>query len=214
MGHVHAVARRSAIRPLWAAILICIALAPGCEACDSCDRSTRAGSREDPYIRSPRPGGGTLITERPVIPEHLRANCHVCPEWCTQVDLRPLPPATVIATYRRHALMYADETTRHPWPNGWATLEQMACIVAGGAPLLKQRFVALLRDPDPAIRWPAAVHTLQHGIDKSAALATLQAMVGHELPDGTSDGPDGPDYAGRAYFALTEYEIGNPIELP
>jgi hypothetical protein len=182
--------------------------------CEACDRSTQAGSREEPFLRTPLPGGGVLITELPIIPEHMRAGCHVCPEWCTQADLRPLPLGTVIASYRRQAAIYADRTRKHPWPNGWARLEQLACIVADGGPLLHKRFAELLRDPDPAIRWPVAVHALQHDIDKPAALATLRAMVGRVLEDGTADGPDGVYYANRAHFLLIDHEIGNPIELP
>ncbi len=109
-----------------------------------------------------------------------------------------LPIATVIATYRRHAIIYADRTRTAPSPRGWATLERMACIVAGGGPALGKRFTALLDDPDPAIRFPAAVHALQYDIDTPAALATLRAMVGRVLEDGTADGPAGPDYASMA----------------
>jgi hypothetical protein len=204
--------RRPRRRPALAVIVIALTLV-GVPGCDACDRSTRAGSREDPYLRTALPGGGILITERPVIPEHLRANCDVCPEWCMQVDLRPLPSGVVIANYRRHALIYAD-ARKHPWPAGWATLEQLGCIVAGGGPALRRRFIELLSDPSPAIRWPAAVHVLQHDIDKPAALAALRAMVGRVLDDGTAEGPDGVDYANRAHFLLIDHEIGNAIELP
>lgn len=103
------------MRPLLlAALALAIATMPGCEACDSCDRSTRAGSREEPYRQTPLPGGGVLMTERPIIPEHMRANCDVCPEWCTQADLRPRPLGTVIDSYRRQAAIYADRTRRPP----------------------------------------------------------------------------------------------------
>lgn len=194
----------------WATLAVLLASIPACEACDSCDRSTRKSSYQEPDQFIKMPGGWILFKESPRIPEHLRANCHVCPEWCTQADLRPLPIDVVISQYRRHAVIYLDETRKPRWPDGWARLEQLACIVAGGGPILQQRFVELLRDPDPAIRYPVALHTLQYSIDEPAALATLRAMAGREL----ADGPDGPDYASRAYFVLTEYEIGNPIELP
>jgi hypothetical protein len=55
---------------------------------------------------------------------------------------------------------------------------------------------------------------LQHGMETGAALATLRAMAGTELDDGTVDGPDGPEYANRARIVLMEYEIGNPVMLP
>ena len=199
--------------PLALALALALAGAPGCEACDACDRSTQRSTYQEPDERIVLPGGGVLLKERPIIPEDQRANCRVCPDWCTQADLRPLPPGTVIATYRRHALIYAGRTGESRWPDGWGTLEQMGCIVAGGGPLLQQRFVALLHDPDPAIRWPVAVHTLQYGIDKSSALAALRAMVGRVLDDGTADGPDGADYASRAHFLLIDHEDGGPVEL-
>ena len=36
----------------------------GCQACQSCDRSTRAGSREAPYVYSPLPNGAIQVTAR------------------------------------------------------------------------------------------------------------------------------------------------------
>ncbi len=216
MGHFDSIARATIAQHvvLWLTVATSCVAMPGCEACDSCERATRQESHREPDERVVLPGGGILVKERPIIPEHLRANCHVCPEWCTQVDLRPLPVGTVIAEYRRHAAIYAGTTRAWHRLDGWGRLEQLGCIVAGGGPLLGRRFAELLRDPDPAIRFPVAVHTLQYDIDKAAALATLRTMAGREQDDRTSDGPDGPDYANRAYLVLTEYGIGNPVELP
>jgi hypothetical protein len=204
----------SARAPFRVCLVLLLAHISSCQTCDDCDRSTRRSSYQPPDERTVLPGGGIILTERPAIPEHLRANCHVCPEWCKQADLRPVPPDTVIATYREHAVIYADKTRRSRWPDGWGKLEQMGCIVAGGGEPLQHRFLELLRDPDPAIRWPASVHALQHDMDTGAALATLRAMAGTELDDGTVDGPDGPEYANRARIVLMEYEIGNPVMLP
>ncbi len=90
----------------------------------------------------------------------------------------------------------------------------MACIVAGGGPVLGRRFVDLLRDPDPAIRFPVAVHALRYDIDTPAASAALRAMVGQVHEDGIADGPDGRSYASMARFMLIDHELGDTVELP
>ncbi len=182
-------------------------------ACDVCDRSTRPETREPEYVLSPMPGGGTLVTTRALIPEHNRANCEVCPEWCTQIDLRPLPVGTILETDRRAALDYAAaDSTRSA--NGWQQSEQMACIVAGSNRAVKTRFMVLTDDPDPAIRFPAAVHALRHELDESKARASLNAMIGDEIEPGVHDGPDGEYYATWAHSMLIDHDEGGELALP
>lgn len=182
-------------------------------SCDACDRSTGPGTREPDYVLSPMPGGGTLVTARELIPEHLQANCDVCPEWCTQVDLRPLPLGMLLETYRQAALDYAArDTIRNA--EGWQLLEQMACIAAGSGPVVKTRFMALTTDSDPAVRFPAAVHALRYGFDSVKARASLNAMIGDEIESGVHDGPDGEYYATWAHNMLIDHEMGGGLDLP
>lgn len=194
--------------------VLCLTSGAGCDACESCDRSTRSPSPDTSDLVYRTPAGGIIVVERPSIPEPLRRNCDVCPYWCQHVNLNPLPHKTVIETYRLHAEIYAGHGKRQHPSDGRPAVERMACLVAGGSAHLQRRFAGLLHDPSPAIRFPTAILMLVHDIDVPAAVAALRAMVKSVREHDASSGPDGDDLASRAHFALLEYETGGIVELP
>lgn len=184
-----------------------------CGGCDACELATRSGTRESDFILSPRPNGGTLITLREVVPKHLQANCDVCPFWCTQADLRPIPAGMLVDIYRHAARDYAAaDSIRNG--NGWQRVEQMACIAAGSDPATQAQFMTLTADSDPAVRFPAAVHALRYGFGLAQAKVSLRAMIGDEIKDGVHDGPHGSYYATWSHIMLIDHEEGGDLDLP
>ena len=118
------VARVIRYLPGLLAIAAALVAATGCDACNSVFHPR---SREPEFTVGP----GNMVELRARIPEHLQTHCDVCPFWCTQLDLRPVPGAVLVAEYRRSATLYGDDDRQKHY-EGWQSLESRSESVRDG----------------------------------------------------------------------------------
>lgn len=174
-------------------VMCALIVASGCDACNSV---LYPGTREPEYKLGP----GNILTPRARIPERLRANCDICPYWCTQLDLRPMPISMLIRNYRRAARDYdGDDGDRRA--DGWEALEGFACIVKGSdSAVMREQFLKFLHDDNIVVRYAAAVHAIRYDLDVPTAVQVLREMA-------VGDDPM------SAQIVLWDWEIGNEVEL-
>jgi hypothetical protein len=155
---------------LWALALACAGGA-GCDGCRAVEQP-----RESQLVLAPAPGGGWYAQLPDQIPKDRQVNCDICPYWCTQFDLGPVPMDQLIAAYRGLAYHYARDASAALDESG-PQLERLGCIAATASAADRARFMALLADPDITTRYAAAVHSLGHGMATAEPLEVLRAIA-------------------------------------
>jgi hypothetical protein len=148
------------------------------------------------------------LATRPPLSAAEAVGCDVCPDWCRWHDLSLMPASALIAAYRRAAAHY-EHIDRRTYDDAWEQLERFACIVRRSDAATQRAFVDLLDDPDPVVRYPAAVHALGIGLATDRAIRVLREFA----RDTNRNGSDGRGYQTNARIHLLDWDAGIPVEL-
>ena len=105
--------------------------------------------------------------------------CEVCSYMCKNADLRQMPRARFLASYRRAAREFGHSTDSWTHQVAYLELHRLGCIAKDGGPAMRPVWLGLLGPGESdAVRYAAAVQSLELGIASDEPRQVLQELAG------------------------------------